>query len=287
MVVGKLAPMQPMTGSFRMPRDLVGFNRMDNMIHMPGTSYHWGKPARDYNRVKYFRAQYKDWPPKDASPMHPIEPWGKTFFVHNFRPDVEWMNDKRAPGWHDIRGEWWQDDLYAGLSQGRGPAPETAANETKLCVTDFRRRPYLFFSRAELEHFLSEIPALKAKLAEYELANENNKTEDDFDLFEAQRAVMPDKYSEKQRGKVQVGGKHTTYPIWKQPERRHVTSYELKDKRKKAARMAYQEALAREEAEQAGEIGEQRRYDPIDNADRRLKIYKTINNRRTKFTRRF
>ena len=102
MVVGKLPPMQPMSTNFRPPRDLV-HNRWDNMIHMPGTSFHWGKPARDYNRVKFFRAQYREWPPKDASPLHPIEPWGKTFFVHNFRPDVEWMNDKKAPGWHDVR----------------------------------------------------------------------------------------------------------------------------------------------------------------------------------------
>ena len=186
-----------------------------------------------------------------------------------------------------IRGEWWQDDLHVGLSQGRGPAPETAASEPKVCVTDYRRRPFLFFSRNELEHFLQEIPTLRAKLAEYELANEKNKLEDEFDLFEAQRQVIPDRHANDRRGKVQVGGKHTTYPIWKQPERRHVTSYELKDKRKKAARMAFQESLAREEAEKAGEIVESRRYDPIDNADRRVKIYNTLHNRRKKFARRF
>lgn len=123
---------------------------------------------------------------------------------------------------------------------------EDAAPVPKCVVTDFRKRPYFFLSKAELQHLLDEIPNLKKKLQECNEKLEEDPDEDPFALFEEQRMVVPDTYSFRRRGVYTVGGKHSTYSINWHVTRDRKIMYVAKEKRKRANRMATQERLERE-----------------------------------------
>eukprot|EP00747_Dinoflagellata_sp_TGD_P168389 gnl/TRDRNA2_/TRDRNA2_194643_c0_seq1.p1 gnl/TRDRNA2_/TRDRNA2_194643_c0~~gnl/TRDRNA2_/TRDRNA2_194643_c0_seq1.p1 ORF type:complete len:251 (-),score=52.21 gnl/TRDRNA2_/TRDRNA2_194643_c0_seq1:120-872(-) len=77
----------------------------------------WGADAPFLTRlaIRRWKARFPFWPPKDASPVTPIEPWGKQFFVYNARPSVEFRGDPRAPPLDDIRPKWLRDEDAASL----------------------------------------------------------------------------------------------------------------------------------------------------------------------------
>ncbi|KAF4735206.1 hypothetical protein FOZ63_019171, partial [Perkinsus olseni] len=120
--------------------------------------------------IKRWQAKFRFWPPKDASPVQPIEPWGKQFFVYNARPNVELKGDPRRPDEDISRPKWvpfiMRDEIALSLLRpGENPndyimmsatfslvaavgrddlTPEEADEnpeyqvETVLCITDFR-----------------------------------------------------------------------------------------------------------------------------------------------------
>merc|ERR1739848_895938 len=128
------------------------------------------------------KLRWRFWPPNDASPPKPIEPWGKQFIVYNARRDVEIHGDPRAPTLEDIRPRWIQDEIVASMltpadrmevfTNPEWLSPADADNprnqsETKLCITDYRQRPLMYLSPDEWAEFLVALPALKEKLKEY------------------------------------------------------------------------------------------------------------------------
>ena len=132
--------------------------------------------------IKRFHAKFRFWPPPDASPVVAIEPWGKQFFVYNGLKDVELKGDSRAPDWGSTRPRWWREDIALSLLKpGEDPnqiltgesIPEEVLNEprsqmhTHLCITDFRRRPLMYLSRAELACLRSNLESMKSEMAKF------------------------------------------------------------------------------------------------------------------------
>ncbi|KAK1932935.1 hypothetical protein X943_001486 [Babesia divergens] len=66
-----------------------------------------------YPELQFKRMKLGQWPPEGASPLHPIEPWGKQFFVFNTQQD--------------------------------------GTPETLLCVTNHERKPLMYLRREDFE----------------------------------------------------------------------------------------------------------------------------------------
>eukprot|EP00927_Polykrikos_kofoidii_P069436 TRINITY_DN64914_c0_g1_i1.p1 TRINITY_DN64914_c0_g1~~TRINITY_DN64914_c0_g1_i1.p1 ORF type:complete len:229 (-),score=33.97 TRINITY_DN64914_c0_g1_i1:309-995(-) len=147
-----------------------------------------GKPFLTRLAIQRWKARFPHWPPKDASPPTPIEPWGKQFFVYNAPFRAEFRGDPRAPPLDDIKPSWIRDVEAASmlregetLNEMMNPlsragktvvessrAASAAANaqgaETLLCATDFRQRPLLYLNPNEWAEFVRQIPLLKERL---------------------------------------------------------------------------------------------------------------------------
>lgn len=184
------------------------------------------KPFTTRNAIRRWQAQFPFWPPKKASPVTPIEPWGKQFFVYNAPRAVEFRGDPRAPPLDATRPSWVRDEdaasmLLAGedLSmlgpKQRKPQPftlrrvESMAAEadtdlhTVLCCTDFRQRPLMFLRPAEWAGFLQLLPALREQLRrcqeEVEALDEHGEILRDHFL---RRRHIVDKYETKRIGNM-------------------------------------------------------------------------------------
>merc|ERR1719437_345883 len=77
----------------------------------------WGADKAFLGRlfIRRWKARFPFWPPPDASPVTPIEPWGKQFFVYNAPPRVELKGDPRAPPLDDVRPAWVRDEDAASM----------------------------------------------------------------------------------------------------------------------------------------------------------------------------
>jgi hypothetical protein len=165
-----------------------------------------GRPFLKKIEIDRFRAKYMHWPPKDASPVIAIEPWGKQFFVFNGVKNVEIVGDSRAPDWGNTKPTWWREEVAlsllkpgedpneVGIGSGENKDPaelESVENmtNTHLCVTDFRKRPLLYFSKEELTELKHQLPYLKEHMEKFkrrlpqkdeaaELETRNIQTED-------------------------------------------------------------------------------------------------------------
>lgn len=149
----------------------------------------WGadKPFLTTLAISRWKSRYRHWPPKGSSPVTPIEPWGKQFFVYNAPRRALLHGDPRAPPLDDIRPAWVRDENMVSMMRGQGThlrgvgAPtdhktlvETrragqalnrkAGESTLLCCTDYRQRPLLFMKPEEWSAFLLHLPALKQQL---------------------------------------------------------------------------------------------------------------------------
>lgn len=70
------------------------------------------------------------WPPEGSSPLHPIEPWGKQFFVFNTKQDGEL--------------------------------------ETLLCVTNHERKPLMYLRREDFEALCNSFGSIKEALERFD-----------------------------------------------------------------------------------------------------------------------
>ncbi|KAG6440093.1 hypothetical protein BBOV_III004745 [Babesia bovis T2Bo] len=90
--------------------------------------------TKAWKDMMYKRMRLGPWPPEGASPLHPIEPWGKQFFVFN--------------------------------------AMQDGKPETVLCVTDHQRKPLMYLRREDLEAIASAFDSIKDALARFEELDE-------------------------------------------------------------------------------------------------------------------
>uniref|UniRef100_A0A7S2QR03 Uncharacterized protein n=1 Tax=Zooxanthella nutricula TaxID=1333877 RepID=A0A7S2QR03_9DINO len=188
----------------------------------------WGadKPFVFKEVIRRWKARFPHWPPSDASPVTPIEPWGKQFFVYNAPAGVELRGDPRAPPLDDLRPRWVRDEIAAGmLRDGEdlsalplgGPPPnifqQRAAargarpgHETVLCATDYRQRPLLYLRPEEWSEFLRQLPRLKEQLrarqAEIDEQDEKGAAMREYAL---RRVHVLDKHESKQVGRMGGG----------------------------------------------------------------------------------
>ncbi|KAK2197018.1 hypothetical protein BdWA1_000012 [Babesia duncani] len=101
------------------------------------------KPRTNAQKKLYYkRLDNPKWPPPNASPAHPIEPWGKQFFVLN--------------------------------------AMQGQELETLLCVADYQKKPLMFLRREDLDALQGCMPAIKHELQR--LQDQWTSTESRFDL---------------------------------------------------------------------------------------------------------
>jgi len=172
------------------------------------------------------------WPPRGASPVTPIEPWGKQFFVYNAPRGVELRGDARAPPLDDIRPRWLQDENAASMllpgegldalgppahaeartlqeRRGEAQALESApasSQETMLCATDFRQRPLLFLRPDEWSELLQQLPLLKEQMRQcQEEVNTLDERGAEMREYALRRKYIHDKHSEKKAGSMGKG----------------------------------------------------------------------------------
>lgn len=193
----------------------------------------WGADKPFLNRLAILRwkARYPFWPPQDASPVTPIEPWGKQFFVYNAPHGVEFKGDPRAPTLDHVRPAWIRDMDAVSMLQGsddnrllgttigghklaptlagrRAAAAKVGAGGAPmLCATDYRQRPLMFLSPDEWAAFRQQIPKLREEL---------QRCQEKIDSLD-QRGVhmrdyylrlkwVEDKHKDKRRGVMMYGG---------------------------------------------------------------------------------
>ncbi|CAK9062638.1 unnamed protein product [Durusdinium trenchii] len=187
----------------------------------------WGadKPFMNKLAIRRWKARFPFWPPPDASPVTPIEPWGKQFFVYNAPKGTEIRGDPRAPSQDELRPAWLRDEDAASMlgeavadiggKEKHQPLAARRATlakikpgpETLLCATDFRQRPMLFLRPEEWFSLLQELPELREKLrqkqAEIDAMDERGAHMEDYFL---RRKYIVDKYAERRIGVPGYGG---------------------------------------------------------------------------------
>ncbi|UVC54665.1 hypothetical protein MACJ_003634 [Theileria orientalis] len=91
-----------------------------------------------YPELQYKRMKIGEWPPSNSSPLHPIEPWGKQFFVFNT------------------------------LLNGK--------NETLLCVTDHSRKPLMYLYKEDFQAIKLYMENIKNELNRLENISREDDT---------------------------------------------------------------------------------------------------------------
>ncbi|ANQ08139.1 Uncharacterized protein PCOAH_00026840 [Plasmodium coatneyi] len=93
-----------------------------------------------YNRMRRF-----NWPPQECSAIHPIEPYGKQFFIFNAF--------KRDPNFDHEMSNTVKPMLNA--------SNEKIPSETVLCVCDFARRPLMFLNYLDFKILQASMDKIK------------------------------------------------------------------------------------------------------------------------------
>jgi hypothetical protein len=190
-----------------------------------------GRPFLRKVEVTRQRARYRFWPPPDASPVIPIEPWGKQFFVYNSVRNVELVGDSRAPDWGSTRPRWWREDIALSLLKPGEDPNQILTNESvdeqtlnlpvnqthaHLCVTDFRMRPLMFISKAEVEVILENLDNVEKEMKKLKSEIPKNEAED---IEEINNALFDDKYMHIRRGRVMNPPSRTGRGVMSAPNR--------------------------------------------------------------------
>ncbi|CAD2091985.1 conserved Plasmodium protein, unknown function [Plasmodium vinckei] len=93
-----------------------------------------------YNRLKRF-----NWPPQDCSTIHPIEPYGKQFFIFNaYKRDTRFDNEI-------------SNTVKPLINLNNEKIP----SETVLCVCDFAKRPLMFLNYQDFKILEASIDQIK------------------------------------------------------------------------------------------------------------------------------
>lgn len=174
-------------------------------------------PGRPFLRkvdVVRNKAKYRFWPPPDASPVIPIEPWGKQFFVYNGVKNVEIIGDSRAPDWGTTRPRWWREDIALSLLKEEENPDQVLSNETvpeeslnvpgnqthaHMCVTDFRRRPLMYLSKEELKCITDNLDFIETEMEKFGAQVRKNEAEE---IEKLDDALEDDKYMHIRRGRM-------------------------------------------------------------------------------------
>jgi hypothetical protein len=190
-----------------------------------------GKPFLSKVDIQRFKARFRFWPPPDASPVIPIEPWGKQLFVFNGIKDVEIKGDSRTPAWGATRPQWWREDIALSLLKpGESPTrvltgeqmPEEALNEihyqtnTHLAVADFRGRPLLFLSQNELRTIRENLGYIKDQLGKFKEHVKKNEAEE---IDKLNSVLEDDKYMHIRRGRIMNPPSRTGRGVMASPSR--------------------------------------------------------------------
>eukprot|EP00389_Voromonas_pontica_P008167 GDKH01012388.1.p1 GENE.GDKH01012388.1~~GDKH01012388.1.p1 ORF type:complete len:170 (+),score=0.81 GDKH01012388.1:163-672(+) len=102
------------------------------------------------------RINYPHWPPKDSSPSHPIEPWGKKFMVTNLARHADLSN------WEGPRGFWEQPPPNLGADG------KPLLNTPVLVIADPYNRPKTFLTRQDFDTLMDNVEFLKAELKKHQ-----------------------------------------------------------------------------------------------------------------------
>lgn len=116
-----------------------------------------------YNRMRRF-----NWPPPDSSTIHPIEPYGKQFFVFNaFKRDSKFDNEL-------------SNTVVPLLNSNNEKIP----TETVLCVCDFAKRPLMFLNYLDFKILQENISKIKEGFKEIEeKLDKSNYLDNKFSLM--------------------------------------------------------------------------------------------------------
>lgn len=190
-----------------------------------------GKPFLRKIDIQRFKARFRFWPPPDASPVIPIEPWGKQLFVYNGLKDLEVKGDSRAPSWGTTRPEWWRQDIALSLL-GPGENPndvlsgerfsEESLNRlenqthTHLAVADFRGRPLMFLSQSELRAVRDNLEYIKEQLDKYK---EVIRKDEAAEVERLESVLEDDKYMHIRRGRMMNPPSRTGRGVMRSPNR--------------------------------------------------------------------
>jgi hypothetical protein len=190
-----------------------------------------GRPFLNKIDIKRFQAKSRFWPPPDASPVTAIEPWGKQFFIYNGLRNIELIGDARAPEWGAVRPQWWLEDIAVSLLKpDEDPNqiltglsfPEEVLNEpenqthTHLCVTDFRKRPLMYLSQAELSTIRENLAGIKQELAKFKAQVERSEAKE---IDRLNNLLEDDKYRHIRRGRIMNPPSRTGRGVMSSPNR--------------------------------------------------------------------
>ncbi|CEM10233.1 unnamed protein product [Vitrella brassicaformis CCMP3155] len=152
-----------------------------------------------YRYIRNRRANYFTWPPPDSSPLHPIEPWGRQFFVFNAYETID-LED-----WEGPRGPY---PLLPPKLEADG---SMLAIHPVLCVSDFARRPLMYLSREDLDTVVAALPEFKRELQKFRERVESSPHTFSA-IWDQQKLLMPKKTYTMQRMKT---GEHHSWGIIK------------------------------------------------------------------------
>ncbi|OLQ07339.1 hypothetical protein AK812_SmicGene9280 [Symbiodinium microadriaticum] len=203
MVVNELA-------ALRTPPGIMGRLHLAKATH---GRWNADKPFMNSLTIHRWKARFPFWPPPDASPVTPIEPWGKQFFVYNAPENTELQGDPRAPSQEGVRPAWLRDEDAASMLRddealsriGPKPKPQLlaarrAAHEKMKPGHGTRR------GHEEWRALLAELPRLKEELrqrqAEVDALDEKGQHMQDYLL---RRKYVVDKYAERRIGVLGYG----------------------------------------------------------------------------------
>eukprot|EP00921_Rhytidocystis_pertsovi_P009709 GHVQ01015647.1.p1 GENE.GHVQ01015647.1~~GHVQ01015647.1.p1 ORF type:complete len:155 (+),score=15.49 GHVQ01015647.1:477-941(+) len=107
-----------------------------------------------------------NWPPADSSPLIPLEPWGNQLMVFN-------ANQVSTEQWGGPKG------CTPRLPPKIGFDKQLVPTETVLCMTDYKRRPKLFLSRADFEALTEYFPDVNKEMKRFDDMLKNKSPSED------------------------------------------------------------------------------------------------------------
>lgn len=140
---------------------------MTNVKNVPGVRHNAFR-LNNHKKIIFNRLRRFNWPPKDCSTIHPIEPYGKQFFVFNaFKRDTKY--DKEM------------SNTVVPLRNENG---DMIPSETVLCVCDFAKRPLMFLNYLDFKILKEKMDKIKEGFREVEeKLDKSNYLEKKFSLM--------------------------------------------------------------------------------------------------------
>ncbi|CCF72713.1 conserved Plasmodium protein, unknown function [Babesia microti strain RI] len=146
-------------------------------------------------RYFFMHCKYeKQWPPHDCSPFHPIEPWGKQFFIFNALRPNKFVEAQDLVSNNNL------------LPKSKG---DDCEKETVLCVTDYRKTPLMYLVREDFNVLCQSIDSIYDELLKFERKLDNFTSDNRLEL---QKEFVPRRSYRMQKTKK---GEHCSYGIFR------------------------------------------------------------------------